>query len=77
MTNLNLVNNFLSRYDTRHLVMFSGKRGVGKTTLFNGRQKLFLWLKQLPQKLFRNIDLALIKALIKELASRVSRENSQ
>lgn len=48
MTNLNLVNNFLSRYDTRHLVMFSGKGGVGKTTLSCGFARR--WAKLFPEE---------------------------
>jgi len=48
MTNLNLVNNFLSLYDTRHLVMFSGKGGVGKTTLSCGFARR--WAKLFPDE---------------------------
>ncbi|MBE9143204.1 ArsA family ATPase [Planktothrix mougeotii] len=36
MINFHPVNNILNPYDTRHLVMFSGKGGVGKTTLSCG-----------------------------------------
>ncbi len=48
MTNFNLVNNSLSRYDTRHLVMFSGKGGVGKTTLSCGFARR--WAKLFPEE---------------------------
>ncbi len=48
MTNFNLVNNALSCYDTRHLVMFSGKGGVGKTTLSCGFARR--WAKLFPEE---------------------------
>ena len=48
MTNFNLVNNSLSRYDARHLVMFSGKGGVGKTTLSCGFARR--WAKLFPEE---------------------------
>lgn len=48
MTNFNLVNNSLSCYDTRHLVMFSGKGGVGKTTLSCGFARR--WAKLFPEE---------------------------
>lgn len=48
MKNFNSVNNLLNRYDSRHLVMFSGKGGVGKTTLSCGFARR--WAKLFPDE---------------------------